>query len=138
MKIYNKKEFAFGVFSAVLGLLNLVTSLRTGLDVKSMIIVLFLLLVAGNSMIRSFSRERTREDKLEELDERNQLIELKSKSKSFRMTQGICFGLMLVFLIMGNVSGESSFVGIGVGLAFAYTVSMFTEIFTYLYYEKRN
>jgi len=80
----------------------------------------------------------SKEDRLEELDERNQLIKLKTKSKAFRLTQGICFGLMLTFLVMGKVSGENTFISMGVGLAFAYTVSMFTEIITHCYYEKHN
>ena len=37
---------------------------------------------------------------------------------------------MLTFLIMGKISGEKAFIGMGVGLAFAYTISMFAEIFT--------
>lgn len=138
MKIYNKKTFVSGVFIAALGLLNLVTGLWTGFDVGNIIIVSFLLVFGLNSMIRSFSRKLTREDRLEELDERNQLIELKTKSRSFRVTQGVCFGLMLVFLVMGKVSGENMFIAVGVGLAFAYAISMFTEIFTYLYYENRS
>jgi len=88
--------------------------------------------------MRSFSRNMSREDKLDELDERNRLIDLKTKSRAFRLTQAICFGLMLLFLVMGKMSGEILLISAGVGLAFAYAVSMFTEIFTYLYYEKRN
>lgn len=138
MKIYNKKTFMSGIFATALGLLNLATALWTKFDVESIIIVLFLLFFGVNSMIRSVSQKLSREDKLEELDERNQLIELKTKSKSFRVTHGICFVLMLVFLVMAKTSGEKAFIGIGVGLAFACTISMFTEFFTYLYYEKHS
>ena len=88
--------------------------------------------------MRSFSRDMSREDKLEELDERNRLIDLKTKSRAFRLTQAICFGLMLLFLLMGKISGETLLISMGVGLAFAYAISMFTELFTYLYYEKHN
>ena len=45
---------------------------------------------------------------------------------------------MLTFLNMGKISGEKAFIGMGVGLAFAYTISMFAEIFTYCYYEKHT
>ena len=79
-----------------------------------------------------------KEDKLEELDERNRLIALKSKSKSFRLTQIISCMRMLALLVMGKVSGYEGFIAMGVGLAFAFTISMFAEIFTYMYYESKN
>lgn len=125
----------FGVLASALGLLNLATGLWTKFDVESMIIVLFLLFFGANSIIHSFSQKLSREDKLEELDERNQLIELKTKSKSFRVTQGICFGLMLIFFVMAKVYSEKAFIGIGAGLGVANTIFIFTEFFTYLYYE---
>lgn len=74
-----------------------------------------------------------KEDKLEELDERNRLIALKSKSKSFQLTQIISFMLMLALLVMGKVSGYEGFIAMGVGLAFAFAISMFSELFTYMY-----
>lgn len=135
MKIYDKKKFGSGLVCMALSLLNLIASFWTGFDVSGIILILALLLFGVVLITRSLSYNLSREDKLEELDERNQLIELKTKSKSFRLTQGICFGLMLVFLVMGKVSGENLFIGMGVGLAFAYAVSMFTEIFTCFYYD---
>lgn len=138
MKIYNKKKFGSGLICIVLGLLNVIACINTGFDISGMILILALMFIGGGLTIRSVSRNLSKEDKLEEMDERNQLIELKTKSQSFRLTQWICFGLMLTFLIMGKTSGEKSFIGMGVGLAFAFTISMFAEIFTYCYYEKHT
>ena len=138
MKIYNKKKFGSGFICIVLGVLNFLACFSTGFDVSGMVITLALLFIGGGSVMRSFSRNMSREDKLDELDERNRMIDLKTKSRAFRLTQAICFGLMLLFLVMGKMSGEILLISAGVGLAFAYAVSMFTEIFTYLYYEKRN
>ncbi|MFR3822777.1 MULTISPECIES: hypothetical protein [Hungatella] len=138
MKIYNKKKFGSGFICIVLGVLNFLACFSTGFDVSGMVITLALLFIGGGSVMRSFSRNMSREDKLDELDERNRLIDLKTKSRAFRLTQAICFGLMLLFLVMGKMSGEILLISAGVGLAFAYAVSMFTEIFTYFYYEKHN
>ena len=132
MKIYNKKKFGSGFICIVLGVLNFLACFSTGFDVSGMVITLALLFIGGGSVMRSFSRNMSREDKLDELDERNRLIDLKTKSRAFRLTQAICFGLM------GKMSGEILLISAGVGLAFAYAVSMFTEIFTYFYYEKHN
>lgn len=139
MKIYNKKVFASGIFMMALGLLNLITSIvRHDLDINSIILIVALFAMGFGSVIRSMSQRMAKEDKLEELDERNRLIELKSKSKSFRLTQIISFVLMLVLLVMGKVSGYEGFIAMGVGLAFAFSISMFAEIFTYMYYESKN
>ena len=139
MKIYNKKVFASGVFMVALGLLNLITSMmRQGFDINSIILIAALFVLGFGSIMRSISQRMAKEDKLEELDERNRLIALKSKSKSFRLTQIISFTLMLALLVMGKVSGYEGFIAMGVGLAFAFAISMFTEIFTYMYYESKN
>ena len=139
MKIYNKKVFASGVFMMALGLLNLITSImRQDLDINSIILIVALFVLGFGSIMRSISQRMAKEDKLEELDERNRLIALKSRSKSFRLTQIISFMLMLALLVMGKVSGYEGFIAMGVGLAFAFAISMFTEIFTYMYYESKN
>ena len=139
MKIYNKKVFASGVFMVALGLLNLITSMmRQDFDINSIILIAALFVLGFGSIMRSISQRMAKEDKLEELDERNRLIALKSKSKSFRLTQIISFALMLALLIMGKVSGYEGFIAMRVGLAFAFAISLFAEIFTFMYYESKN
>lgn len=139
MKVYNKRGFISGIFMIALGAFNLVMGIKQNDADASMIILTAALSAFGlNSVIRSLSDIMTRKDRLEEADERNCLIEMKSKSKSFKLTQSISFILMLASLVAGKISGESDFVAIGVGLAFAFVVSMFSEIFTYMYYESKN
>ena len=139
MKIYNKKVFASGVFELAMGLLLLITSImRQDLDINATILIVALFVFGFGSIMRSISQRMAKEDQLEELDERNRLIALKSKSKSFRLTQIISFMLMLALLVMGKVSGYEGFIAMGVGLAFAFAISMFAEIFTYMYYESKN
>ena len=139
MKIYNGKTFAAGVFMAALGVLNLVTGiLRDDIDVSAVILIAALLALGIGAVMRSMSKRMAREDKLEEMDERNRLIKLKSNSSSFRLTQIISFILMLFFLTMGKVSGYDGFIAMGAGLAFAFAISLFVEFFTYMYYESKN
>lgn len=139
MKIYNKKVFASGVFEIALGLLSLIADImKQDFSIKSSVLIAVLVVLGFGSILRSVSPRMAKEDKLEELDERNRLITLKSKSKSFQLTQIISFILMLALLVMGKVTGFEGFIAMGVGLAFTFTVSMFAEIFTYLYYESKN
>ena len=138
MKAYNKKTFAFGVFSTALGVLNAVTAALRGADAGDIVLIACLLFFGIGAMLRGTSKRLAREDRLEELDERNRLVELKSKSAAFRLTQAVCFGLMLALLVAGKVSGTQALIAIGVGLAFAISISMLAELGAYFYCEKRN
>lgn len=139
MKIYNKKSFAEGVFVIILGTLILVMDLiNHTFEIKHTVLTVALYFMGGGMIIRSVSLKFFREDKLEEIDERNQLIALKSKSKAFSLTQTISFLLMLSLLVMGKISGYEGFISIAIGLAFAFSISMFMEIFTFLYYDRKN
>lgn len=139
MKIYNKKVFVSGVLMAGLGVLNLITSIMNNdLDVNGIILIVVLFVLGFGRITRSLSQKMAREDRLKELDERNRLIELKSKSKSFKLTQIISFVFMLVLLVMGKVSDYEGFILMGIGVSFVFTISMFSEIFTYMYYESKN
>ncbi len=139
MKIYNKKSFAEGIFLLALGTLNLIMDLINHIfDINGAILIIALYIMGGGLIIRSLSLKFVKEDKLEKMDERNQLIELKSKSKAFRLSQTISFVLMLAFLVIGKISSYDGFISMGVGLAFSFSISMFAEIFTYMYYEHKN
>ena len=138
MKIYNKKTFAFGVFSAALGVLNAVTAALRGIDAAGVVLVAVLLFVGAGAMMRGLSQKMAREDKLEERDERNRLVKLKSKSAAFRLTQAVCFGLMLALLVAGKVTGTQALTAIGKGLAAALSASMLAELGAFYYYEKRT
>lgn len=139
MQIYSKKQFASGIFMVALGAANLIADIAAqNVEFKGIILIVALFLFGCNAIFRSLSKKHFLEEKLEELDERNQLIELKSKSKSFQLTNGISFTLMIAVLVAAKRTGYDGYIGIALGLAFSCAVSMFAEIFTYLYYEQHN
>lgn len=139
MKIYNKKLFVFGIFSIALATLNFIMDvINKTSDVNGAILVGALYLIGFEAMLHSLSRKLSKQDKLENLDERNQLIALKSKSKAFTLSQGISFCLMLAMLLIGKVSGYEGLIFVAIGLAFTFPIMMLTELFTYMHYEDRN
>lgn len=139
MKIYNRKSFAEGIFILALGTLLLITDfINHAFEIKGAVLIFALYFMGGGLMFRSLSRKLTKEDRLDQMDERNQLIELKSKCKAFQLTQIISFALMLGLLVMGKISGTESLIAVAVGLAFAFAISMLTEIFSFMYYESKN
>ncbi len=90
MKIYHKKNFAEGLFMLVLGLLNLSTGIsQSSITVKDGIVCAALFLFGGTLLLRSLSRSASRQDKIEAMDERNQLIKLKSESRAFVISRSV-------------------------------------------------
>lgn len=139
MKIYNRKKFTAGIFMTALATVNLIADvLNRTVDLNGIILAAVLYLSGFGAIVRSLSKKLTWEDKLEEMDERNQLIALKSRSKAFELAEGICFVLMLALMAAGKVSGGTELIAMGVGLAFAVTIMMLAQLFTAMYYEEKN
>jgi hypothetical protein len=139
MKIYNKPACISGICLVALGVLNVITNVITkGFDLESILLIVALFALGAASILRSTSQKMAKEDKIEERDERNRLIDWKSKSKAFELTRILSFVLMLVLIVIGKVINEKMLIVMGVGLAIAFAISMFAEIFTYVYYESKN
>ena len=139
MKIYNKKKFASGVFLLLLGFVRF-TPLFVGRewDVKSIFWTAVALLLGVSELVHSLSYTLTQKDRLEELDERNRLVDWKAKSMTLKITQAIYLVLGWIFLIMGVVRQADIVMAVGLGLLFTFPIGMFTELFTSIYYESRN
>ena len=139
MKIYNRKKFASGIFLLLLGLLRF-TPLFAGRewDVKSIFWTAVLLLLGVSELVHSLSSRLTRQDKLEERDERNRLVDWKAKSMTLKITQAIYLVLGWIFLVMGVIRQADIVMAVGLGLLFTFPIGMFTELFTSIYYESRN
>ena len=137
MRIYNKKKFAYGVFSLTLGLLVLVTGIMKGLHAKGAILSVLLLLTGAGSLARSLSRKMSREDMVEERDERNRLIDMKTKGLAFRLTEGISYVLGLLFLVSGALAKDDAIVALGLGFILTVTIAMFAEVGAWFHYGKK-
>ena len=120
---------------AALGILNLALSLwRRDFGLSTGILVGALLLLGVSSLLRSLSPQLSQQDKIEEQDERNILVNLKTRTSAFRWTRLVAFGLMTLLLVAGAATGEELLLAIAVGLAFSLTISFFAEFFSALYH----
>lgn len=97
MKIYHRKNFLIGLGETLLGLLNLMLAFLNGSELSNLVIGLACLFFGVDTILRACSRRYAAEDRLEELDERNQLVQLKSLSKSFQLTRWISFAMCSPF-----------------------------------------
>ena len=136
MKIYNKKNFRYGLGMTMLGVLMLLTSIWKGFDVKGTVILALCLFVGIGLMLRSLSRDMSREDKIAELDERNKMVEWRAKSRALGIAELICVVCILISIV-GMRIVKDFFGGMLMAFGLMYTIMLLTELFTLLYYDKK-
>ena len=143
MKVYNKKGLAWGAFWTALGLFSLYRSIADPVDflprqIKHLVIAAVVLLLGITGFVRAFSKATTREDKIAELDERNQLVKLKYKARTFDIMFWITMAVMLlsllVYLLTENLGWGFIFVTSGVLAG----ISVLVELIVFIYYERRS
>ena len=137
MKIYNRKSFLSGLFLALIGLSLLLIGFQFGRKWTDWVLISVDLLIAGGLIIRSFSKQMSAEDKTNEMDERNQLVLLKNSSRAFQLAKygnlildGGCF-------IAAKVANLESLIFVGSGLMLAFALSLFSDILTFIYYDRK-
>ena len=95
MKIYNKKTFASGVFSLVLGLALLAAMAATGNWRPKSVVLCVLCLFGVGSVTRALSRDKAVRDLIDARDERNILVALRTKSTCFTVLRAVLFVLCI-------------------------------------------
>ena len=119
MKIYHKKNFAEGLFMLVLGLLNLSTGIsQSSITIKDGIVCAALFLFGGTLLLRSLSPSANRQDKIEAMDERDQLIDVQAKSHALEYVITATQILTVLCLLKGNPAWRGSLSLLFFGIAF--------------------
>ena len=136
MKIYNKKNFRYGLGMTILGVLMLLTSIWKGFDVKGTVLLALCLFLGIGLLLRSLSRDMSREDKIAELDERNKMVEWRAKSRALGIAELICVVCILISIV-GMRIVKDFFGGMLVAFGLMYTIMLLTELLTLLYYDKK-
>ena len=136
MKIYNKKNFRYGLGMTILGVLMLLVSIWKGFEVKSTVVLALCLFLGIGFLLRSLSRDMSREDKIAELDERNRMVEWRAKSRALGIAELICVVCILISIV-GMRIVKDFFGGMLVAFGLMYTIMLLTELLTLLYYDKK-
>lgn len=139
MKIYNKKQFYFSCLWLVMGISIIVLALVEGdLNFNSIFGAVCGGILGINGLGRSLSQKRSQENKVEELDERNRLIELKSKRKAFQIMQFTLLSIGLFFTILSGVYKDMVLGVVGIVGMGMWTFSLVLDWLTFAYYETKN
>lgn len=142
-KIYNKKKFWSGIVFLLLSAISIPNTIIRFNDldtlriIKYIIIDIFCILFGVTEVYRSLSSKCTKED-VKDDDEREHLIDLKSKSSAFNITFFICVTIMILSMIAFAVTKNKMLIGILIGISIVPTIMIIVEISSYFYYDKRN
>lgn len=143
MTIYNKSGFVWGLIWTILGvarlaLLVIVPEDSTAQLIKGLVLGIFMLILGVTMFRRAFSKQATREDRIEQRDERNKLVTLKAQAR----TSTVLLWTIVVFMAAGFVG---YMVTNNVAWAFVFTVPavllivyIFSIIGLTIYYEHRE
>ena len=143
MKIYHKKNFAAGLFFTLLGIGFLVLFLvKREVQLKSLVCCVFSLLLGPGMLLRSLDRKLSYQDKIDERDERNILVKLRTKSTAFSIVQytllGVCVLCAIGAVLYGeNPEGQLVLGGMLVVSGVVWFISLLAELFCGLHYEKK-
>ncbi len=143
MKLYNKKGLVFGLFWTILGVSALVLELvrpsgNTAVFIRDIVLFSLLILFGVRQVVRAFSRAATREDMLEERDERNRFIKLKTGSTMFKVAEVMLFLWTVASMVGYGFTRDDIWVmgvlvsGLTLGLLFI------IEFFVGVHYENKE
>lgn len=143
MKIYHKKNFATGLFFTLLGAAFIVLFLvRGNIEPKSVVFCVLSLLLGPGLLLRSFDKRLSFQDRVDELDERNILVKLRTKSTAFSIVQYTLLGVCVLCAVgaiayQRNPEGQLVLGGMLVVSGVVWFISLLAELFCGLHYEKK-
>ena len=143
MKIYHKKNFATGLFFTLLGAAYILLFLVKGnIEPKSVVFCVLSLLLGPGLLLRSLDRRLSFQDRVDELDERNILVKLRTKSTAFSIVQYTLLGVCALCAVgaiayQRNPEGQLVLGGMLIVSGVVWFISLLAELFCGLHYEKK-
>ncbi len=139
MKIYHKKNFAAGLLALAAGTGILLYSLWNGFSLYNLLWTGNFFWLGCKALEHSLSRELTHEDLVNERDERNRLLSMRSKSLTLSITQ---YAAGITGIILASIAKwveyETPLTYIGLSLMLVWLFILFVQSSVYRYYDKRS
>ena len=134
MKVYNKNDLIGGINRIWMSVIWI--ALAVGEKGETQWICAGLLVVCSIVLIMRAVKKPSAGEQIAALDERNQMIDLKSKSRTYDIMNVLDVVLMMIFIVLGKYWDISaiSFVGIGIGIVGV--VTSLAQSITYSYYNE--
>ena len=77
------------------------------------------------------------EDKLAELDERNRLVKLRSKSAALTWSQWLCLALLILSRLPVGLFGEEICAALTIAFGLMYLILFVTELIALAYFDRK-
>lgn len=143
MKIYNKRGFVLGLIWSVMGGWLFILSVTSAdsaspKQIKNILASLVLLVVGLTDVIRAFFQKATRQDFIEEQDERNRFVYLKTKSKVLDIMVYVLTGSMVAGLIGYIITKNIAWGFVFLIPALLISLYWISFIIVNLYYDKHE
>ncbi len=136
--IYNKTGFFDGLFLLLCAAGSMVTALTKDLGWRQHVFTVLFLYFGVDRVVRAVTLEDAQKDLIEERDERNRMVALKSQAMSFRIVQTVSLLLAFFLVLIGGKINQLDLVSAGAGAFLCFVISVFAELFTRKYYEKHS
>lgn len=142
-KVYNKRKLVSGITFLLLSILNIIATLSNIYNLNSLRVIkvitttIICILFGLTEIYMSMNNKFISED-MKNCDERELLVRLKARSKSFSITFSIFLIIIAICLILLALTQNYFFGQILIGMSIAPIIMIITEIITYYYYNKHN
>ena len=143
MKLYNKKGLVFGLFWTILGVSALVLGFvrpsgNTAVFIRDIVLFSLLILFGVRQVVRAFSKAATREDMVEERDERSRFIKLKTGSTMFKVAEVLLFIWTIGSMIGYGFTQDTMWVMAVIVAGFTLGLLFIIELFVGVHYENKE
>ena len=143
MKLYNKKGLLLGLFWFLVGVSGLILELvkpgnNMAVHIRDIVLFALLLLFSIRQIVRAFSQTATREDMVEERDERNRFIKLKTGSTMFKVAEALLFLWTLGSMIGYGFTQDDMWVMGVIVAGFTLGLLFVIELFVGIYYDNKG
>lgn len=138
MKNYNRRGLITGIAEVIMAVFCIVSFFITDFDIKLAILGGIIALIGILSITSSFSKEVTRKEKIENLDERTQLVKMKSKATAFTVISGCLFLATVIIMIAYGITKNVALVYMIICTGASLSVCWIGELVAYFYFDRKN
>lgn len=138
MKLYSRKKLLAGIGEFLLAIASIITIIiQKSTDIKFILLSLFCLILGMNSVISSFSKNKSYEDMINNLDERTQLISMKVSNSLLKISTIVVILIVIIGVIIYSITNNITVIITILPLMLLLPLIFVIYIILYIYYEKK-
>lgn len=136
MKYYDKKRAAHGWWNIGLGVLWIVVAAQEYENWFNWIVSGSLIVGGIWDLVRARTRRLTEEERIELTDERNQMLLLQTKSRTYDIMNAIYIICMIAFLLAAQIFHVQVMLVLSAGFSVLYAISGLVNVIVSSYYDE--